>query len=197
MFGLNLNKPSQRGGGGILTNKICSGTGHKVQRGVGWKNRTSEDTFFVAHPSQLSIIKCSLPLNPYTKISGPSPHSLPKPGSFYYTNTSSTIHLAFYDIRVSKCGPMQKDQGVGTVVNNLLQINLGYHMVFKVVTLKIKKGESKLLSPSIKYIKKYFLSFFLSLALSVCVAIIGNLLILSFKQKQTQSTIQAMNSQRF
>ena len=27
-------------------------------------------------------------------------------------------------------------------------------MVFKVVTLKIKKGESKLLSPSIKYIKK-------------------------------------------
>jgi len=54
-------------------------------------------------------------------------------------------------------------------------------MVFKVVILKIKKGESKLLSPSIKYMKKYFLSFFLSSALSVCVAIIGNLLILSFK----------------
>ena len=115
-----------------------------------------QKTFFVAHPSQLSIIKCSLPLNPYTKISGPSPHPLPKPGSFYYTNTLSTIHLAFYDTRVSKCGPMQKDQGVGTVVNNLLQLNLGYHMVFKVVILKIKKGKSKLFSPAIKYIKKYF-----------------------------------------
>ena len=28
---------------------------------------------------------------------------------------------------------MQKDQGVGTVVNNLLYLSLGYHMVFKVV----------------------------------------------------------------
>ena len=164
---------------------------------MGWKNGTSEDTFFVAHPSQLSIIKCSLPLNPYTKISGPSPHHLLKPGSFYYTNTLSTIHLTFYDARVSKCGPMQKDQGVGRELNNLLQLNLGNHMVFKVVILKIKKGKSKLLSPSIKYIKKYFSSFFLSSAISVCVAIIGNLLILSFKQKQTQSIMQAMNSQRF
>ena len=39
-------------------------------------------------------------------------------------------------------------------------------MVFKVVILKIKKGKSKLLSPSIKYIKKYFSSFFLSSAIS-------------------------------
>ena len=38
-----------------------------------------------------------------------------------------------------KCSLMKKDQGVGTVVNNLLYLILGYHMVFKVV-LKFKKG---------------------------------------------------------
>ena len=45
----------------------------------------------------------------------------------------------------------------------------------------------------------YFLSLFLSSALSLCVTIIRNLLILriSFKQKQTQSIMQAMNYQRF
>ena len=53
-------------------------------------------------------------------------------------------------------------------------------MVFKVVILKIKKGESKLLSPSIKYSKKYFKASFY-LQLYPCVSIIGNLLILSFK----------------
>ena len=47
----------------------------------------------------------------------------------------------------------------------------------------------------------YFLSLFLSSALElyVCVTILRNLLILrvSFKQKQTQSIMQAMNYQRF
>ena len=45
----------------------------------------------------------------------------------------------------------------------------------------------------------YFLSLFLSSALSLCVTIIRNLLILriSFKQKQTQSIMQAMNYQGF
>ena len=45
----------------------------------------------------------------------------------------------------------------------------------------------------------YFLSLFLSSVLSVCVTILRNLLILrvSFKQKQTQSIMQAMNYQRF
>ena len=45
----------------------------------------------------------------------------------------------------------------------------------------------------------YFLSLFLSSVLSVCVTILRNLLNLrvSFKQKQTQSIMQAMNYQRF
>ena len=45
----------------------------------------------------------------------------------------------------------------------------------------------------------YFLSLFLSSVLSVCVTILRNLLNLrvSFKQKQTQSIMQAMNFQRF
>ena len=45
----------------------------------------------------------------------------------------------------------------------------------------------------------YFLSLFLSSVLSVCVTILRNLLILrvSFKQKQTQSIMQATNYQRF
>ena len=38
-----------------------------------------------------------------------------------------------------KCGPLYKDQGVGTVVNIILYLSLGYHMVFKVVRLK-KEG---------------------------------------------------------
>ena len=45
----------------------------------------------------------------------------------------------------------------------------------------------------------YFLRLFLSSALSVCVTILRNLFILrvSFKHKQTQSIMQAMNYQRF
>ena len=38
-----------------------------------------------------------------------------------------------------KCGTMQKDEGVGTVVNNLLYLSLGYHMVFK--RQKRQKGD--------------------------------------------------------
>ena len=35
-----------------------------------------------------------------------------------------------------KCGPLYKDQGVGAVVNIILYLSLGYHMVLKVVRLK-------------------------------------------------------------
>ena len=35
-----------------------------------------------------------------------------------------------------KFGPLYKDQGVGAVVNIILYLSLGYHMVLKVVRLK-------------------------------------------------------------
>ena len=52
---------------------------------------------------------------------------------------SEKIYKTRGSILEVKCGPMWKDQGVGTLVNNLLYLSLGYHLVFKVVRLKNKR----------------------------------------------------------
>ena len=48
------------------------------------------------------------------------------------------------------CGPMKKDQGVGTVVNNILYLSLGYHMVFKVLRLKLLSRSQPFLSLALR-----------------------------------------------
>ena len=41
--------------------------------GVGWKNQIYQETFLVVNQLVRAFIKCSLPLNPCTKIYNPAP----------------------------------------------------------------------------------------------------------------------------
>ena len=51
-----------------------------------------------------------------------------------------------------KCGPLYKDQGVGAVVNIILYLSLGYHMVLKVVRLKKERVVVSLAAVSVSSI---------------------------------------------
>ena len=57
-----------------------------------------------------------------------------------------------------KCGPLYKDQGVGAVVNIILYLSLGYHMVLKVVRLKKERVVVSLAAVSVSSIAQPFLS---------------------------------------